>query len=37
LHACALNFTHPFTGEELAFSAPTPHDFLEVLARCATS
>lgn len=37
LHACALNFTHPFTGEELAFSAPTPQDFLEVLARCSKS
>lgn len=33
LHACALNFLHPMTGEPLAFSAPLPDDFQAILER----
>jgi 23S rRNA pseudouridine1911/1915/1917 synthase len=31
LHARTLGFAHPVTGERLAFDAPPPADFLEVL------
>lgn len=31
LHAWQLRFEHPRTGELLEFTAPPPHDFLEVL------
>lgn len=31
LHACSLNFTHPQTGKELAFTCPLPADFTECL------
>lgn len=27
LHACRLGFSHPFSGEDLAFEAPLPDDF----------
>lgn len=33
LHAAALGFVHPRTGERLRFSAPLPDDMAEVLAR----
>ncbi len=33
LHAAALSFTHPATGEALAFSAPLPPDLAAVLER----
>ncbi len=32
LHAAALEFTHPVSGEPLSFSAPLPQDLLDVLA-----
>ena len=35
LHACRLEFVHPFTGEELAFAVPLPVDLAEVLDRCS--
>lgn len=34
LHAKALGFTHPRTGEMVAFEAPLPQDFQEVLDYC---
>ena len=33
LHAAGLRFTHPVTGEELAFETPLPADLAEVLSR----
>ena len=33
LHAATLGFTHPVTGEELAFSSPLPDDLAGVLER----
>jgi 23S rRNA pseudouridine1911/1915/1917 synthase len=33
LHAARLSFTHPATGERLAFEAPLPADLRSVLAR----
>ena len=33
LHAASLGFTHPVTGEKLAFSAPYPPDFEAFLAE----
>lgn len=33
LHAHRLNFSHPVTGEELAFEDPLPGDLAEALAR----
>lgn len=36
LHAWKLEFKHPVTGEMLAFEAPPPADFVEVLARLRT-
>ncbi len=32
LHATALSFTHPRTGEEMCFEAPLPSDFSRLLA-----
>ena len=32
LHARRLEFTHPVTGEEVAFEAPPPEDFEELVA-----
>jgi len=32
LHARALAFTHPATGERLAFESPLPADFEAVLS-----
>jgi len=32
LHAFRLELTHPATGEEMVFEAPTPADFTAVLA-----
>ena len=32
LHAAALGFRHPETGEALQFRAPLPQDFLDLLA-----
>ena len=34
LHAAELRFTHPGTGEEVAFDAPLPEDLAGVLAVC---
>lgn len=31
LHACAIAFNHPITNEELAFTAPLPADFAQLL------
>ncbi len=31
LHACRLEFTHPRTGERMAFTAPLPEDFVRIL------
>jgi 23S rRNA pseudouridine1911/1915/1917 synthase len=31
LHARSLKFTHPITGEELAFASPVPEDLVQVL------
>ncbi|MDR3073634.1 MAG: dephospho-CoA kinase [Deltaproteobacteria bacterium] len=36
LHAWKLAFTHPLTGEDLAFSLPPPDDFLALAADLAT-
>ncbi|HEY0709378.1 MAG TPA: RluA family pseudouridine synthase [Polyangia bacterium] len=33
LHAATLGFTHPVTGEALAFTSPLPDDFVRVLER----
>lgn len=33
LHAFQLAFQHPVSGEEMAFSAPLPHDFKGVLEK----
>lgn len=33
LHAAALSFDHPISGERLSFSAPLPEDLLSVLAQ----
>jgi 23S rRNA pseudouridine1911/1915/1917 synthase len=33
LHAATLGFTHPVTGEQLAWESPLPPDFLAELAR----
>ncbi len=33
LHAAGLRFTHPVTGEEVAFAAPLPSDLTVVLKR----
>jgi 23S rRNA pseudouridine1911/1915/1917 synthase len=33
LHAAALSFDHPISGERLSFSAPLPDDLLSVLAE----
>ena len=35
LHAHALAFTHPATGERLSFTSPLPADLAAVLARCS--
>ncbi|GIW40395.1 MAG: pseudouridine synthase [Candidatus Binatia bacterium] len=35
LHASALGFRHPRTGEEVFFEAPLPEDMRSVLERCA--
>ena len=35
LHAATLGFTHPVTGERLAFEAPLPPDFVAVLDSLA--
>ena len=35
LHACRLEFEHPFTGEALAFEVPLPADLTDVLGRCS--
>jgi 23S rRNA-/tRNA-specific pseudouridylate synthase len=35
LHAFELGLVHPFTNEELHFSAPIPRDFADVLERCS--
>jgi 23S rRNA pseudouridine955/2504/2580 synthase len=32
LHAAAITFEHPSSGEPLHFSAPVPEDLLSVLA-----
>ncbi|OGN62102.1 MAG: hypothetical protein A3F09_03935 [Chlamydiae bacterium RIFCSPHIGHO2_12_FULL_49_11] len=35
LHSFSLSFPHPFTGEEMKFTAPVPEAFLEIFdARC---
>lgn len=31
LHAARLSFTHPFTGKEVAFTAPLPEDMARIL------
>lgn len=36
LHARELGFKHPATGEEMAFEAPLPDDFAQVLERWET-
>ena len=33
LHAARLGFTHPVTGEELAFDSPMPPDMQELFSR----
>jgi 23S rRNA pseudouridine1911/1915/1917 synthase len=33
LHSAELGFSHPFTGEELAFESPLPPDLREALTR----
>ena len=33
LHAEKLNFTHPFTGEEIEISTPPPLDFQKALKK----
>ena len=33
LHAWRLQLTHPTTGEEMAFTAPLPADFAEILQK----
>lgn len=33
LHACALRFVHPRSGQEMALSAPLPDEFRAVLSR----
>jgi 23S rRNA pseudouridine1911/1915/1917 synthase len=33
LHSAELGFSHPFTGEKLAFESPLPTDLREALAR----
>lgn len=33
LHSARLSFTHPFSGEELAFESELPEDLLEALER----
>lgn len=35
LHAAALGFTHPVSGEEMAFTSPLPPDLTDALAACA--
>ncbi|HRW37204.1 MAG TPA: hypothetical protein P5254_05870, partial [Aquihabitans sp.] len=35
LHAEALGFDHPATGERLSFTSPLPDDLAEVLAGLA--
>lgn len=35
LHAHALAFSHPATGERLSFTSPLPEDLAAVLARCS--
>ncbi len=35
LHACRLELTHPRTGERMAFTAPLPDYFVEVLKKLA--
>ena len=35
LHAWRLAFTHPVTGEPVAFEAPLPPDYAEALERLA--
>ena len=35
LHAAMLSFDHPVTGETLAFEAPLPADFAELVSRFA--
>ena len=37
LHAARLAFTHPASGERLAFEAPLPADLLAVLERLRAS
>lgn len=37
LHACSLNFTHPQTGKELAFTCPLPADFINCLQALLAS
>jgi 23S rRNA pseudouridine1911/1915/1917 synthase len=37
LHAARLSFTHPATGERLAFEAPLPPDLQSVLERLRTA
>lgn len=33
LHACAISFAHPVTGEQMSLRAPLPADFTAVLQR----
>jgi 23S rRNA pseudouridine955/2504/2580 synthase len=32
LHSCALRFTHPLTGEAMAFESPLPGDLARFVA-----
>jgi 23S rRNA-/tRNA-specific pseudouridylate synthase len=36
LHAGGLEFTHPFTGDDLRFVADLPADLAEILDRLRT-
>jgi hypothetical protein len=37
LHASALSFAHPVTGEHLSFSAPVPEPFIRLHAVLSAS
>jgi 23S rRNA-/tRNA-specific pseudouridylate synthase len=35
LHATALRFTHPSSGEEMGFEVPIPDDMNQIVGRCS--
>jgi 23S rRNA-/tRNA-specific pseudouridylate synthase len=35
LHATALRFAHPSSGEEMGFEVPIPDDMNQIVGRCS--